>query len=321
MILKTVTILYSQFARSAIFLGFICICIGITILQLLGKPLYFWKQNWYHTFMRRTKRQTGIACIMLLQWLMPSDIVLSGDKKILSDFEELPNLQEDIQMYNRFILIVNHQISTDWLYIWWIAYIKKIHDGIYIILKDSLRKIPVIGWGMKTFGFIFLSRSWSKDYHKLKNHLEHLSLQNESMLLLLYPEGTNFSSNTKPQSLIYAKKKNLPMLDYVLLPRIKGLYLCLMHLNKSTKYLYNCTIGYQGVMYNEYAQDIFTFKSIIMNLKFPENVHIHFQKIDINKIPLDNEEKFKNWLYELWIEKDKLMHQFFNQGYFSDNLQ
>ncbi|KAG5519783.1 hypothetical protein PMAC_000056 [Pneumocystis sp. 'macacae'] len=304
---------------STIFLGFICVCIGITILQFSGIPLYIWKQNWYYRFIRRTKRQTGIACIILLQWLMPSNMILSGDEKILSYFEELPNIQKDMQIYNRFILIGNHQISTDWLYIWWIAYIRRIHDGIYIVLKDSLRKIPIVGWGMKTFGFIFLSRSWSKDRHKLENHLEHLSLQNESMLLLLYPEGTNFSPNTKPKSVIYAKKKGLPILDYVLLPRIKGLYLCLRYLSKSTKYLYNCTIGYEGVIHNEYAQNIFTFKSIILNRKFPKNVHIHFEKIDINKIPLSNEEIFKEWLYKLWIEKNKLMYQFFNQGYFSND--
>ncbi|KAG4304339.1 hypothetical protein PORY_002314 [Pneumocystis oryctolagi] len=178
---------------------------------------------------------------------MPSYIILSGDEEILSHFNEFPKTQEDIWISNRFVLIGNHQINTDWLYIWWIAYSKKIHDEIYIVLKDSLRKIPIIGR------------------------------------------------------------------DHVLLPRVKGLYLCLTRLRNSTKYLYDSTIGYEGITSNDCARNVFTFKSIIFDQKFPKKVHIHFQKFDINKIPLDSEENFKNWLYKLWVKKDKLMHQFFEQ--------
>ena len=35
----------------------------------------------------------------------------------------------------------------------WVSYTSNMHGAIYIILKDSLKWIPVIGWGMQFYGF------------------------------------------------------------------------------------------------------------------------------------------------------------------------
>jgi hypothetical protein len=42
---------------------------------------------------------------------------------------------------------------SDWLYLWWVSYTSNMHGAIYIILKDSLKWVPIIGWGMQFYGF------------------------------------------------------------------------------------------------------------------------------------------------------------------------
>jgi 1-acyl-sn-glycerol-3-phosphate acyltransferase len=37
------------------------------------------------------------------------------------------------------------------------------HGLVKIILKDSVKNMPVFGWGMHFFEFIFLAREWERD--------------------------------------------------------------------------------------------------------------------------------------------------------------
>ena len=56
---------------------------------------------------------------------------------------------------HRLVLMANHQLYTDWMYLWWIAYTNKMHGRIYIILKESLKNLPIFGWGAQFYNFIF----------------------------------------------------------------------------------------------------------------------------------------------------------------------
>jgi hypothetical protein len=44
------------------------------------------------------------------------------------------------------ILIANHQTFADWWYLWCWAYTKNQHGSLRIILKSSLKHIPIWGW-------------------------------------------------------------------------------------------------------------------------------------------------------------------------------
>ena len=48
----------------------------------------------------------------------------------------------------------NHQIYTDWAYIWSLLYLAEIPNSIIIILKDSLRWAPIVGPAMQLFRFV-----------------------------------------------------------------------------------------------------------------------------------------------------------------------
>jgi len=64
------------------------------------------------------------------------------------------------------IIIANHQIDSDF-FVTWSAF-EENAGSIKIVLKDDLAKIPLIGFGIKTFDFLFLSRNYEKDKFNLR---------------------------------------------------------------------------------------------------------------------------------------------------------
>lgn len=130
-------------------------------------------------------------------------------------------------------------------------------DGhLYIILKESLMYLPLLGWGMLFYGFIFMSRKMATDRPRLAHRLGKLSQRKidpqgnsylDPMWLLLFPEGTNLSNNGRRKSAAWAAKNGLKDPEHVLLPRSTGIYFCLKELKDTVEYVYDCTVAYEGI--------------------------------------------------------------------------
>lgn len=123
------------------------------------------------------------------------------------------------------------------------------HGRIYIVLKESLKKIPILGWGMQFSQFVFLKRNWEKDKPRLSQHLQKFNKASDPMWLMLFPEGTNLADSTRESSKKWADKHKIEDMQHLLLPRSTGLQFCLQELRKTVDYVYDCTIAYEGVPY------------------------------------------------------------------------
>lgn len=53
-----------------------------------------------------------------------------------------------ISLPDRLVVMANHQAYTDWMYLWILACYCGHAEGIVILLKASLKHIPIVGWGM-----------------------------------------------------------------------------------------------------------------------------------------------------------------------------
>ena len=139
---------------------------------------------------------------------------------------------------------------------------------------------------MSFYGFIWVSRHWAVDKLRFKHRLDQLkqwrskpvlpssvsqnnppkttlppqqqgqqqftemsksSLPPAPFWLLIFPEGTNLSPNTRAKSQSWAVKSGQEDLKHLLLPRHTGLLFCLRELQGSVDWLYDCTMGYGGV--------------------------------------------------------------------------
>ena len=260
--------------------------------------------------MAYTKECFAILITCLTQWWAPTVVRVSGDSSMVGQLIQRKDGSLQCNFADRIVLMANHQLYTDWLYIWWIAYTNNMHGFIYIILKESLRNIPIIGWSAQFYNFIFLARNWEEDQRRFKKALSRLNSATQPMWLIIFPEGTNLSATTREKSKAWATKNNLQDMKHQLLPRSTGLRFCLNELKDTTEWLYDCTIAYEGVPPGQFGQDIFTLRSTFFEGRPPKSVNMHWRRFHISEIPIQNTKAFEVWLRNRWREKDYMLEYF-----------
>jgi lysocardiolipin and lysophospholipid acyltransferase len=167
-----------------------------------------------------------------------------------------------------------------------------------------------------------MARKWEQDRPRLAHRLKQLAKsKDDPMWLLIFPEGTNLSPNTRPKSEAYAKKEDIQHPKHALLPRSTGLRFCLQNLSSSVHWLYDCTLAYEGVPEDGYPQDYYTLRSLYFEGRPPSGVHMHWRKFPVDQIPLgeDQTEQFEKWIRDRWSEKDVLLDHFYKYGKFPED--
>lgn len=279
----------------------------------MGAPLKLIDPQFYDGYMAYTKESFAILVTCLTQWWAPTVVRVSGDSSMVGQMTKKKDGSLQCNFADRMVLMANHQLYTDWLYLWWIAYTNGMHGFIYIILKESLRNIPIIGWSAQFYNFIFLARNWEEDQRTFKKHLGRLNKPNDPMWLIIFPEGTNLSATTREKSKKWAEKNGLQDMKHQLLPRSTGLRFCLNELSETSKWLYDCTIAYEGVPQGQFGQDIFTLRSTFFEGRPPKSVNMHWRRFHIDDIPIQNTKAFEVWLRNRWREKDYML-EYFNRN-------
>lgn len=260
--------------------------LAINFSQFLGSPLALVNEDWYNAWIAFTKQSFGLLTMTLTQAFAPTKVIVSGDESVRGQLQKSADGNLRLEFPSRMILIANHQIYTDWLYLWWIAYCNDMHGRLYIVLKESLKKIPVLGWGMQMSQFIFLKRNWEQDRPHMASALQKLNKATEPMWLLIFPEGTNLAPSTREKSKAFAQKSGIKDMQHTLLPRATGLRFIIEELKGTTEYVYDCTVAYEGVPRGQFAQDIFTLKAGYLEGRPPKSVSMHWRRFAIKDIPM-----------------------------------
>ncbi|KAI9837495.1 MAG: hypothetical protein M1819_007144 [Sarea resinae] len=249
---------FNQSLRMLAFgLYFISCLVSINITQIIGAPLYFINKDYFYAYMAMTKQSFGIVITFMTQWWSPTVVRISGDKSVRGQLRQAKDGRLECHFPERIVLIANHQLYSDWLYLWWIAYTNRMHGHIFIILKESLKYLPLIGPGMLFYRFIFLARNWAKDKPRFQYRLQKLKGEHagplsstqslDPMWLMIFPEGTNLSNNGRAASKRWADKEGLEDLRHQLLPRSTGLLFTLQELKGTVDWVYDCTVAYEGI--------------------------------------------------------------------------
>jgi lysocardiolipin and lysophospholipid acyltransferase len=207
------------------------------------------------------------------------------------------------------LIILNHRTRFDWLFFW--SYIIRMGTPpkLKIVLKDALKKIPGIGWGMQACLFIFISRNWSRDKKMLSDNLAYYSSRGYPLQLLFFPEGTNLSQHTRLKSHKFAAENGLQKYDFVLHPRTMGFVHCLRELRKGVTppNIVNVTVGYVGsIPENE---------SDIVAGRWPREIHFCADTVPHSQIP-SGEVELAEWLNQCWQNKEEALEQFYREKRF-----
>lgn len=161
----------------------------------------------------------------------------------------------------------------------------------------------------------------------LKNHLHNAFVKKRRKYIVLFPEG-GFLRKRKPISQRFAKKNDLPMLEYCTLPRTGALEVVFDVLGGKTKNgainngfnshsstiskICDVTIAYP----NGKPLDLF---QIAAGHREPCTTHVHYRVFDVKDLPQDPDD-MRHWMYNLYAEKDKMLEKFYQSGTFPHDM-
>ncbi|KAI7826400.1 hypothetical protein BX661DRAFT_183966 [Kickxella alabastrina] len=177
------------------------------------------------------------------------------------------------------MLISNHQTYFDWIIIWMLGYMCQCDGYIKIILKAELKKVP---------------RKWADDQKTFKSHMQRIVDHKDPSWLLIFPEGTVLCD------------KRIAISDSMF---------CLNQLRGRIPYIYDLTIGYEGLKKGDIPEDEYGLVSMYGKCVYPREVHIHVKRYAVEDIPID-EEGFSRWMHKVFVEKDMRMAKYYELGRF-----
>ncbi|KAL7424006.1 hypothetical protein Q5752_001591 [Cryptotrichosporon argae] len=286
---------------------------GINAVQFALLPLLLVPvvgRRWFRAGIEYTKDGFGRLLIAITVLFAPTSLVITTDAP-----PSLTGLVERdaagalvrIHLPDRLVVMANHQAYTDWMVLWILACYAGHARGIVILLKASLKRVPIVGWGMQFFNFIFLHRSWSADRANLTRALTDLGRAAKSdnerrarsggrdrageasallgkqprspLWLVIFPEGTITSDEERAKSIKYATAQGVDDFHAVLHPRTTGLLFAQRTLLPQIPdlQLLDVTIGYPGVPFGRYPQEWYGLSSVFFRGVAPPAIHLHLR--------------------------------------------
>lgn len=255
---------------------------------------------------------TGLLAI-IGSWL------ITGQYKIVETGDDINTILDE-----GVLLIANHQSTADVPAMMNVMHSKvKLAKQVMWII-DSTFKYTHFGLVSNLRGDFFIKQgkdSRDQTLHDLRAHLKSTFHRLPRKWLVLFPEG-GFLRKRRLASQSYARKKNLPILEHITLPRIGAMQVILEEMadKKETKnnsekdssekdkklkfkYVVDLTIAYPGGR----PLDI---HGIGIGYWPPCQIIMHHRIYPISEIPLDTE-GLTDWMNQRFVEKEMLLQNYY----------
>jgi 1-acyl-sn-glycerol-3-phosphate acyltransferase len=204
------------------------------------------------------------------------------------------------------IVVPNHQDMPDITFLMFLARSKHRLGDLKWFVKDPIKYVPGVGWGMLFIGCVFVKRNWTRDRAVIEHTFSNFNKSGMPYWLMIFAEGTRSTIDKITRSRNYAKSKDMDPLEHVLIPRTNGFVASVQALRKGhLDAVYDITIGY--------PKGVPTLGQYILGAA--RVAHFHVRRFPRAGLPTTNEGLDK-WLVERFGEKDKLLDQFYRDGFF-----
>ncbi|KAG4094220.1 acyltransferase-domain-containing protein [Neocallimastix lanati (nom. inval.)] len=272
--------------------GIFTFCVALNAVQLVTLPMF--KIN-------KKKARTFNASLAGSVWVLIQDVFeKKHNGKITYSGDDVPEKENAI-------VVVNHRSWDDFILVNSVAFRKRTVKSLKYFAKDSLKFLPGFGWGMYLMGQIFVKRNWTSDKKMIDKAFNGIKEDKEPVWIITYLEGTRLTQEKLIQSHEFAKERNLPILNNVLIPRVKGFTASVNSFRDShVKYVYDFTLAYR---HKEKGFGVLPSISDILSSDISDyQFHIHIRRIPIESIPLTDEEIYQ-WAIKLFKEKDDFLEE------------
>ncbi|XP_023649044.1 lysocardiolipin acyltransferase 1 isoform X1 [Paramormyrops kingsleyae] len=252
-------------------------------------PLMLLSPAWYRWLTDRIVATWLTLPVALLELVFGVKVVITGDGFIPGE---------------RSVIVMNHRTRLDWMFLWCCLLRYSYLRLEKICLKAALKAVPGFGWAMQVACFVFIQRRWEQDRRHLGDMLDYFCAIREPLQLLIFPEGTDLTENTRARSDDFAEKNGLPRYEYVLHPRTTGFTFIVDTLRKGDNLdaVHDITVAYpENIPQTE--------RHLILG-QFPQEIHFHVQRYPASELP-DSAEQLQAWCQARWAEKEQRLRDFY----------
>ena len=252
----------------------------INVIQVLSFTIYPFSKKGFRKVNTFLAGLWWGSCESIMKWL-GIDVVLSGDK---------------VPEGENVILISNHQGWGDIPILFKLAKETKQIAHMKWFVKDILKYVPGLGWGMLFIDCLFVKRNWHKDKDKIQGTFRKFFENNIPIWLMIFPEGTRFRPHKLKRMEKMAKKKNLPNLSHVLYPRPRGFVASVQALRGHCHAVYDVTIIYEG--------EVPSFSDLFLGKV--KKVNLHVRRFELDSLS-DDMESLSDWIMERFCIKNEMI--------------
>ncbi len=272
---------------SAFGLGALIVVNLVQTLSLLVKPF---SSRAFRKINRACAAGWWGMCVSGAKRLNKSHILVTGSK---------------VPLHENAIIVSNHQQMPDIPTIMALAKSKGCLGDLKFFVKDVLKWVPGVGWGMLFMDCVFVKRNWSSDSDHILKTFSNLVDNKVPVWLVSFVEGTRARLHKIEASREFAVSHGLKPLEHVLLPRTKGFAATVEGLREHVSAVYDLTIGYE--------EGVPTLWQYIKGSV--HRIHLHVRRFPLEELPT-LEEDVRQWLMDRWTEKDQLLDRFYEQDAF-----
>jgi 1-acyl-sn-glycerol-3-phosphate acyltransferase len=262
----------------------------INLFQLLSLVLFTFSKQKFYCFNRFCAKLWWGSLVFSIKNLQGVKIIYSGDF---------------IPANENALIISNHRGLTDVLFILCLAQECNRLSDLKWFVKDVLKFVPGVGWGLWFLGNLFVKRNWTADRNSIESTFHVIKHLRIPIWLISFLEGTRLTQKKFLDSQEYAKRQGIYPLRHLLIPRTKGFVASISGLEDHLEAIYDITLGYIGT--------VPTIGDIITGHLNP--VHLHVRRFPVSKLPKGSE-ALSTWAMQLYIEKDQLLDSFNLNGSF-----
>ncbi len=262
----------------------------VNFIQLSSLVLRPWSRRAFRAVNRWCADTWWGACVVVSERLNGVRLVSSGD--------ELP-LAENA------VVVANHQCSPDIAVIMILARHKDRLGDLKFFVKQGIKWLPGIGWGMQFLDCVFVRRDWASDADHIRRTFRDLVDGHVPMWLVSFVEGTRLTPRKLEASQDFARSQGLTPPRHVLLPRSRGFAATVAGLREHAAAVYDLTIGYADAV-----PTLWQFVSGGV-----QDIHVHARRYPVAGLPT-GEDELRAWLVERFRDKDELLDHFARHGAF-----
>jgi len=273
---------------------------GISLL--LPKWMYQTGDDFFYSMYQR-------MVVFFFEHCTGQKVFFSGDaKEIFSKKEKV-------------LYLGNHQSTVDWAVCNMVAIRQGSIGHLRYVMKDTLQMVPLYGLYFYEHGCIYVKRGDFKQ-KKMESSLEYLQDPKIKSWTVIFPEGTCFGPtefHLIKKSLKAANDSGLKPLVHHLTPRYKGTFLALEKLRCNLDAVYDVTVVYSGAINEKRERNAAPQIVDFLLGKSPE-LYINVKRIPIEDVPRD-ETDFKQWMHQLFVDKDEIVTRFYREGRFEKEMK